>query len=145
MDSFNRRIKELKESMKLNLFAATTVLALLTTAAYAQYIPVGNDGVTASPRLRQMLNEKPAKAPAVAAKTEGMRCSKCVDVATSRTPANAKGAEVATGVKQVRYHHGCPSCETQLTVVGEGKAKQTVALHSCSMLASKSPGCCAAK
>lgn len=40
------------------LFAAATAASLtLASSAFAQYQPVGNDGIAASPKLRQMLND----------------------------------------------------------------------------------------
>jgi hypothetical protein len=131
--------------VKTNLLSAlaTAVAALtLTTAAYAQYKPVGDDGIAASPKVRQMLNERKASTQ-VAPPT--MACNKCVDVRSAKLPAQAKGAEILTGTKQVSYSHACASCSTKLTVAGEGKAKHQVATHTCSMDVVTTAGCCGSK
>lgn len=132
-------------NMKTNLLSAilTAVAALtISTAAYAQYKPVSDDGIAASPKVRQMLNARKASAPAA---TPALACSKCVDVLSGKLTPQAKGAETMTGTKQVTYAHGCGSCDTKLTVAGEGKAKHQVATHTCSMETASTAGCCASK
>jgi hypothetical protein len=131
--------------MKRNLlttFASAAAALTLTTAAYARYLPVSDDGIAASPRARQMLNARTASAwvtpPAPA-------CAKCVDVRSSKLLPQAKGVGALLGTQQVSYIHGCASCDTKLTVAGEGKAKQQVATHTCSMDAASTGGCCASK
>jgi len=131
--------------MKTNLLSviATAVAALaISTTAYAQYKPASDDGIAASPKVRRMLNEQKASAPVA---TSAMACSKCANVRTVKLPPQAKGAEIMTGTKQVTYSHGCGSCDTMLTVAGEGKAKHQVATHTCSMETASTAGCCASK
>jgi hypothetical protein len=125
----------------------TTVLAALvvTTAANAQYKPVGDDGITASPKVRQQLDERrasqrannPAPAPAMA-------CPKCVDLVTTERDPMAKPGQVlaSTAGKQVA-RHACTACSTTFTVVGQGKAKHTVAAHKCGAEARTNANCCA--
>jgi hypothetical protein len=134
--------------MKTNLLCAiTTAVAALTfaSAAYAGYTPVGADGITASPRLRWTLNERPASAGTTKAAAPAMTCPKCADVRTAKVSPQAKGGEIMMGAKQVSYSHACPGCGTKLTVVGEGKAKHQVASHKCTAETSDNLACCAAK
>ncbi len=131
--------------MKINLLSAivTTAAALtVSTAAYAQYRTAGDDGIAASPKVRQMLNERKAAAPAA---TPAKICNPCADVRTARLSPQAKGAEVMTGAKQVTFSHACTGCETQWTVAGAGKAKHQGAAHTCAMSAASTAGCCASK
>jgi hypothetical protein len=133
------------KNMKTNLLSAIlTAVATLTisTTAYAQYKAVSDDSIAASPKVRQMLNERKASAPAAA---PAMACSKCADVRSVKLIPQAKGVEIMTGTKQVTYSHGCGSCDTKLTVAGEGKAKHEVATHTCAMDIASTAGCCASK
>ena len=134
--------------MKTNLLCAiTTAVAALTiaSAAYGGYNPVGADGITAAPRLRQMLNERPASVNTAAAVAPAMTCPKCAEVRTVKVSPQAKGSEIMMGVKQVSYRHACVDCVTKLTVVGEGKAKHLVATHNCTAKIANNLDCCASK
>jgi hypothetical protein len=144
----DRRKKRTNDThMKTSILStiATVVAALtFTSAAYAQYKPVGDDGIAASPKVRQMLNERPASVTTTAA-APAMACPKCADVRIAKVSPQAKGAEIMTSTKQVTYSHACTSCETKLAVAGVGKAKHQVATHSCSMNVASNPNCCASK
>ena len=134
--------------MKTNLLCTiTTAVAALTfaTAAYGGYTPVGADGITASPRLRQMLNERSASLGTTKAAAPAMTCPKCADVRTAKVSPQAKGSEIMMGVKQVTYKHACLGCDTKLSVVGEGKAKHQVAAHKCTAETPANLACCATK
>jgi hypothetical protein len=64
--------------MNKTLFpAALAAILTLASNANAQYKPTGNDGITASPKVRQMLSERAAVAPEAA--------SIPIAAATSRT------------------------------------------------------------
>jgi len=63
-------------------------------------------------------------------------------VKVARVSPQAKGAEVMTGTKQVSYTHACAACETKMTVVGEGKAKHTIATHNCAAKVPNNLMCC---
>lgn len=131
--------------MKNKLFAilVTAVAALtLTTAAYAQLRSITNDSTAASPKVRQMLNEQKAPAPAA---TPAMVCGKCADVRTAKLSPQTKGAEILTGAKQVTFLHSCTGCEIRLAVAGEGKAKHQVVIHKCSLDIPNAGACCAGK
>ena len=43
---------------RIFLLTATAIAAMFVTQAGAQYQAVGNDGIAASPKLRQMLSER---------------------------------------------------------------------------------------
>ena len=134
--------------MKTNLLCAiTTAVAALTfaTAAYAGYNPMGADGITASPRLRQTLNERHTSVAAATPASPAMTCPKCADARTAKVSPQAKGSEVMMGVKQVSYSHACPGCDTKFTVAGEGKAKHQVAAHNCTAETPNNLSCCATK
>ena len=134
--------------MKTNLLCTiTTAVAALAfaTAAYGGYTPVGADGITASPRLRQMLNERPASVGTAAAAAPTMTCPKCADVPTVKVSPQAKGSEIMMGVKQVSYRHACNACETKFNVVGKGKTKHLFATHNCTAKIANNLDCCALK
>lgn len=123
--------------------AALTGIALFSLAGpvQAQYKPTGDDGITASPRLRQRLDEynrnhSPAPAPA---EIPQMACAKCKDKVTSRIDYSARGANKPT-IRVVT--HLCDGCGTDWTVVGHGKAKQSVATHKCTSCGSENLACC---
>ena len=50
----------MKNLNKVLFAAAMAATVSLATTASAQYKPIGDDGVTASPKVRQMLNERAA-------------------------------------------------------------------------------------
>ena len=131
--------------METNLLATVAAALTIATAAYAQYKPVGDDGVAASPKVRQVLNERQASVASSLAAAPAMACPKCADIRIAKISPQAKGAEILTGTKQVTYLHACTGCDTKLTLVGQGKAKHTVATHTCSMEAASTPGCCTSK
>lgn len=120
---------------------AGIALTLLAGSAQAQYKAVGDDGIAASPRLRERLNEwnrnhSPASAPAVIAQ---MPCAKCKDKVTTRVDYTARGAHKPT-IRVVT--HLCEGCGTDWTVVGHGKAKQAVASHTCTSCGAEILACC---
>jgi hypothetical protein len=47
----------MKIQQRILVLGATSLVGLFVTQAQAQYRPVGDDGIAASPKLRQMLNE----------------------------------------------------------------------------------------
>jgi len=48
----------MKSQYRLVIATATAVAAIFTTSASAQYRAVGDDGIAASPKVRQALNER---------------------------------------------------------------------------------------
>ncbi len=136
--------------MKINLspkfaLAAVALVALaFAGTASAQYKPVGDDGIAASPKVRQMLNERKASATPAVAVAPAMACPKCADVFTTEVNRQAKGGQVLAGTATQKVaKHTCTACDTKLTVVGEGKAKHTVATHKCSADVPNPATCCA--
>jgi hypothetical protein len=123
--------------------AATLGLALFASAAYAQYKATGDDGITASPKLRELITATSgvSSAPIAAAHN----CPMCKDQYTSRVDQTAKGALKPTVLVS---KHLCPGCETTVTVRGQGKAAQNVATHTCaagSACCVSQNDCCAEK
>src|SRR5262249_41207930 len=65
------------KTIRIPLMVATALAALaFTTAANAQYNPIDGDGIAASPKVRQMLNERKASAVPAVAVTPAMACPK---------------------------------------------------------------------
>ena len=125
------------------LVAGVCALALtFGTAAYAQYKPAGDDGIAASPKVRQMLNERKASTAPAAITLPKMACPKCADIRTTEVNRQAKGAEVLAGAAtKTVTKHTCTDCSTKITTAGTGKAKHSVALHNCG--ADVTAACCA--
>ena len=124
------------------LALATALLAAFTLADVARAQYVGADGVVASPKLRQALNEKANYA--IVAKAPAMACPKCADIRVSEPNPQAKGSQVLMGAAtKTTIKHACGSCDTKLAVAGTGKAKQTVANHTCTAAVANSATCCA--
>ena len=128
------------------LALATIAVLALASAANAQYKSVGYDGIAASPKVRQMLNERKASATTATAAAPAMACPKCADAQATETNRQAKGAELLAGAAtKVVVKHSCTGCEVNWTVVGEGKAKHSVGTHKCTADVPNNLVCCATK
>src|SRR4051812_17808840 len=104
------------KSILISSVTAAIAALTLTTAAFAQYKPVGDDGIAASPKLRQLLNDKLSTTkpgPTMAGPT--MSCKKCADVPSAELRPEAKGAEVISQARRVSFSHSCSSCRTELS------------------------------
>ena len=132
------------QSSKLLVAGAAIGAMALIGAANAQTKSQADDGIAASPKVRQALTEKKASANLAVAPVPAMSCPKCADVLTSEPKRQTKGAEVLVGVKSTQMKHTCAGCEIQWTVAGEGKAKHSVAIHKCSADVPNNKTCCAA-
>ena len=126
------------------LFAtAIAAFAFVGIIANAQYN--AGDGIAASPKLRQALNERAASVSIATSKVSAMACPKCKDITVTEVNRQAKAAETMTGAaNKLVNKHTCAACETTSAVVGTGKAKQTVATHTCTAAVAKNLTCCAA-
>jgi len=115
------------------LVAAVCALALsYGTAAYAQSKAGGDDGIAASPKVRQMLNERKASAAPAVITVPKMACPKCADVRTTEVDLKAKGAGVLAGTAtKTVSKHTCTDCSTKIATAGTGKAKHSVVTHAC--------------
>ena len=72
--------------------------------------------------------------PKEASKIKVMNCPNCRgEVVAVRDTAAKGGAALLMGGAAVKTQtqHLCPACGTQWSVVGDGKAKQNVAVHTC--------------
>lgn len=115
----------------------------------AQYKAVGDDGIAASPRLRERLDEyKRNHSPAPATvETPKMACPKCTNFTFATRDLEPKGLGArtlmagGTPMKRVTSHN-CTGCGTDWKVVGHGKAKQSVATHKCTSCGSEDLACC---
>ena len=147
----NQTIQKKVPNMKTNhspkiAFAsvALAVLAFASTAG-AQYKPAVDNGIAASPKVRQNLSERKASTGPVVAAAPAMDCPKCADVLTTEVNRQAKGAEALAGAAtRTVTKHACSACETKLTAAGEGKAKHTVATHKCAADVPNPATCCVA-
>ena len=130
-----------------SLIAALASIALLSFAgpAQAQYKPTGDDGIAASPKVRQMLNEIKTREQAEALKpgdTIAMVCAKCKSVMIHNVTTQKGHIKIMT----VGEKHLCPGCNTYIKVAGGGKlgAKDEVK-HVCEKCGDDSVFCCATK
>lgn len=117
----------------------------IPSEANAQYKPTGDDGITASPRVRQQLDERKAR-PAVITPAAHHACAKCKDTWVARRITEPKGigARTQTGNTTLLVpKHLCEGCSTSWHVAGSGKAKRLVAKHKCTDSEAKSLACCA--
>jgi len=130
---------------RISLMIATAAAGLaLTAAANAQDKPVSDDGIAASPKVRQMLNERNASATAAAAAAPTMACPKCADLLTTEVNRQAKGGQVLAGAAtKTVAKHTCTACTTTFSAAGEGKARHSVATHKCAADVPNPATCCA--
>jgi hypothetical protein len=129
----------------VRLTGMTIALALfagLAGEAKAQYKPTGDDGVSASPRLRQQLDERKARLNTAPATVVSMPGPKCKDEFVKRVDWTARGAHKPT---VLIAKHLCASCATTISVEGHGKAKRDVVIHKCSSCGAKTLACCTTK
>ena len=111
------------------LVAGVCALALtFGTAAYAEK--------GAETLMRLTKGTAPAKA--VAAAPVAHKCAKCTDTWVSVVDKGTKGPNHLV-TKVVK--HGCTDCSTKIATEGMGKAKHSVALHTCGTVAKAT--CCA--
>jgi hypothetical protein len=123
----------------------TVAFLALASQANAQYKPTGDDGITASPRVRAQLQERAM--PAVKDASAVMACPKCKDALVAVTDTNSKGAGARTLVganTKVIAKHLCEGCGAAWSLTGTGKAKQLTASHSCSGCGADNLACCSA-
>ena len=120
--------------------ALAGALFIIAGPAFAQYQPTGADGITASPKLRQVLDERHRnEAIPVQPEVAKMACPKCTDSVTMRVDYTARGANKPT-VPIVT--HGCTGCENTIATTGIGKAATTVAIHKCTGCGAENLACC---
>jgi hypothetical protein len=134
--------KNMKTTSK-TLIAAIAGIAMFVGAAHAQYQATGADGITASPKVREMINSRAATsaqpaAPAIAKHS----CPTCKDDYATRVDATARGAFKPTVLVG---KHLCPGCETTIATTGTGKASRDVATHKCGSGGAETATCCTAK
>lgn len=126
-----------KITTRLSLTATIVALAALTMVSRAdpQYTPTGNDGITASPKVRAQLADRAAR-PSLNSTATVMACAKCQDAFVSMADTDAKGLGARTllakgPATKIAAKHLCEGCATTITVTGNGKAKHDVVTHTC--------------
>lgn len=136
------------------LTGLTVAVAMLASVAavQAQYKATGDDGITASPKARQFIDEyKRNHSPApVPAEIPRMACPKCKNATVTVRDTEPKGLGAKTLVAgevptKVVTTHGCNGCWTDWNAVGHGKAKVSVASHKCTGCGEVNLACCAPK
>lgn len=118
---------------------------VIAGSASAQYAPTGNDGVTASPKVRAQLDERKATAKPAATTATIMACPKCKDgwVAVNDSTERGLGARRLAGqAPRTVAIHLCPGCRADWSVTGTGKATQAVAEHQCGGCGAAELACC---
>jgi hypothetical protein len=128
------------------LIAALAGLALLSVASpvLAQDKTAGDDGIAASPKVRQMLTEIKSRAEAESLKpgdSIAMVCTKCKSVMVHNVTTQKGHIQVMT----VGEKHLCPGCNTYITVVGVGHGAKNEVKHVCEKCGDDSVFCCASK
>jgi len=133
-----------------NLIAALAGIALLAVAnpVKAQYKPMGDDGITASPKVRAQLGELKAKAKSPLVGAGSRACPKCKDEWVTLPNKQAKPAQflLSRGVPTQKVaRHLCASCDTTITVEGLSKAtRHNVVTHQCNSCGAHTLACCGA-
>ena len=135
------------QTINKTLIVALAGIALISFAspAQAQYKPVGDVGIAASPKVRSMMM-KPITSPAdVVGLKDGdmvaMACPKCKTIMVTHVNTEKGHIKTATTVPADM----CPGCEQKFTVVGEGKGKHNVVTHVCKKCGSTDAFCCVMK
>jgi hypothetical protein len=134
------------------LMAAVAGIAMFAFASpvLAQYKGTGDDGITASPKFRQFLDEynrNHSPAPPPVAEAAKMPCAKCVDVVAIVPDVTSRGLGAraltshGTPTKTVTSHL-CTGCGTDWKFVGMGKTRHGFATHTCSACGSENLACC---
>ncbi len=111
-------------TLGIALFAGTIV------SAVAGELPTGKGGA-----ILLMKPQLPASAPA----PSSMSCPTCKDQYVIRRDVTARGVKPTT---QILQRHLCGGCDTRLTTVGAGKARQAVPVHNCTMNTGSDFACC---
>jgi hypothetical protein len=137
----------LMNTISNTLLAALAGIVLLSFAspAQAQYKPVGDVGIAASPKVRSMMM-KPITSPAdvVGLKDGDMVAIACPKCKTSMvTLINTEKGHIKTATTVPEDVD--PGCEQKFTVVGEGKGKHNIVTHVCKKWGSTDAFCCVMK
>ena len=121
------------------IVCVTAAVLCLALPAFAQYRATGDDGITASPKVRQALIEQGAAKSVVADTSKPTACANCKNEYLTREDWTVKGL-IKPKVTSVK--HLCPGCETSVSVIGGGKAKHDVVTHKCDSCRSVALTCC---
>jgi hypothetical protein len=133
------------------LIAALAGFAVVafTSPVLAQYKPTGDDGITASPKVRYQLDDRRAGTTSIAAPAPTMACPKCKDAWVEQTDRGSRGfagAKALTGqTTKLVAHHLCDGCSTEWSIAGTGRGKHSVATHKCTGCGAENLVCCGQK
>jgi hypothetical protein len=114
---------------------AGLVIALVLFAGVASEAKAHEDYPTKG-GAKLLLRPNPASAPS---DYKPMSCAKCKDEYVRRVDWSARGANKPT---YLVAKHLCPGCDTTITTVGHGKAKQDVVTHKCTSCGADNLTCC---
>ncbi|HHY85767.1 MAG TPA: hypothetical protein GYA07_09610 [Verrucomicrobia bacterium] len=124
----------------MKLVAALTIAVFaMTGAATAQYKATGPDGITASPKHREVINNGAANTVSAAPASRSAVCPSCKDEYTTRVDTSERGAIKRTVLVA---KHLCSGCKTEIKRMGVGKAASQVATHECNVAPAENPKCC---
>ena len=118
-------------SNRLACYAALAVASTLLLALPPRVNADAPNTAKGGALLQQFARpESPKEAPEIKA----MNCPNCRDEVVSARDAGAKGGAalmVGGAAVKTQTQHLCPACGARWSVVGDGKAKQSVAVHTC--------------
>lgn len=133
------------------LMAAVAGIAMFafTGPALAQYKPTGDDGITASPKVRAQIDARNAGLKAAPAVVASMPCPKCKDewVNVRKSPFKGGEALLAGGPPTQKVaRHLCAGCDSTIKTVGLSKqTKHDVVIHKCTGCGAENLACCSTK
>jgi uncharacterized protein with PIN domain len=119
--------------MKNQTFQTLSAVMSIAATAFLTY------SVSADPiKGAQLLLKRPTASNSTsAAAVKPHDCAMCQDVTKVVKTASNKGAYAKTTLVA---EHMCPSCNTRIETVGQGKAAHSVAQHTCAL--GRTPSCC---
>ena len=131
------------------LALAAILIASVGAAASANaQSKVTGDGIAASPKVRQQINEREARLRPAVVLLPTMACPKCKDAWVAQADTDPKGLGAKTLIGQATKlvpTHLCAGCGTDWSVTGTGKGSRTVASHKCSSCGAENLACCSGK
>jgi hypothetical protein len=129
-----KSLKNVRTSIFLGLLAFGTIELMAPSLTLAE-------GKGAS-KLMFVAASSQSGSPTVSAHPAQMSCGKCVDVYTKSVDSSAKG--MSAGSLRTVATHMCTSCQTTISSVGAGKAKQDKVVHTCGNDRMALANCCMA-
>jgi hypothetical protein len=143
-----KTMNNISRSSTITLAAVLVTALTAAISANAQYQPTGDDGITASPKVRQQLDERRARSTPALAAIPTMSCPMCKDTWVAQADTNPKGLGARTLMGRTTrpiVKHQCDGRGTDWSLAGTGKAKHAVATHKCTGCGAEDLACCSKK